>query len=48
MWHDFVWESSRKESLDVDGGNSIKCHINETESELKGVKLIHLAQDRDK
>jgi hypothetical protein len=28
--------------------NSVKCHVNETESEWKGVKLIHLAQDTDK
>lgn len=28
--------------------SSIKCHVTETESEWKGVKLIHLAQDRDK
>jgi hypothetical protein len=29
-------------------GNSTKCHVNERESEWKGAKLIHLAQDRDK
>jgi hypothetical protein len=28
--------------------NSVKCHVNRRESELKGVKLIHLAQDRGK
>ena len=46
LW-DFGWESSRKEPLDVNGRIALNVMLMK-QSEWKGVKLVHLAQDRDK